>query len=260
MPNSISIISPVSGETVPASAVMTVSIDYEYVYYGTAYIGAACTAASLHAGIKGPISSGTGTGVEVGLGTHSGIYTGVEVYARIQTGGWGSGFYAQTSVNNITISDTPPVLIDPPESFQEEKLPYYRIEAAGAIAFDQDNRWEVENYGKKYDKVADAPKRDRIYDPNKNLPITGKIAQAAHYTGGSLLAVVSGKLGKTGLIQIHVIPKTNFTIDVTNGNWAAEIPTGILQKKNEPRVIVVTLFDKDGEAVATTSAPLKKKS
>lgn len=262
MPNSINIVSPVSGETVLASSILDVAIDYEYMYSG-AYVGAECSSATAHNNTTGPVSGASSASVE--LGTHASAATGVTIEARLlPTNVWG-GFYVNHSVNNITISTDPPVVIDPPASFAHSTVPYYYMDEVAAEDFRNretvgpvNKLWRI-NFGRDYDTKLDALKKNHHYDPTdpNGHKLTGKIK--AGFRDGSLTAVVSGKLGKTGLIHVYTVPKSDITINPGTGEWEIKIPIKVLNKSHAPRQIIVTLFDKNDEAVAMASAALKKK-
>jgi hypothetical protein len=254
--NSITIVSPVSGETLLAGAVMSVSADYEYVYLTSRYVGGQCTTGTGHSSHAGPISGGTSDSIEVGLGTHSGTYTGVELTVRIQdTTAWNSPYVAQGSVNNITITDTPPVRID--RSNGLERLPYFRVGSEALTDADQKAQWPIDT-GREFDPKADLARLDQEYDPAVDLKLTGTIGNASLFDG-SIVGVVNGKLGKTGLVGVYTLKPADVTIDPATGKWEVTIPKKVLKKAKAPRQLILTLLDKNEEFVATVSAPLKKK-
>lgn len=260
MPNSITIVSPVSGETIPASAVMNVSVDYEYVYNTPRYIGSNCSTGGGHSGSAGPIGTGDDS-AEVGLGTHLTAYTGVELTARIQdTTSWNSPYVAQASVNNITISADPPIkfdLINPLDT-----KPYFRLGTKTAADPGVQARWQVE-YGQPIDSKngagADEVKLDREYDEKTPPKLTGTVKKEEPYLNGTIIGAVYGRQGKTGLVLVYTLKAGDVRLDAMNGTWEVILPEAALKASKSPRQVILTFFDKGGDFVATISAPLRKK-
>lgn len=264
MPNSITIVSPVSGETIASSAVMNVSVDYEYVYVSDKYVGANCSTSGGHSGHAGPIG-GTPDSAEVGLSSHSGAtYTGVEVTARIQeTTSWGSGYVAQSSVNNITIMDNPPIVILPlPIHVPLPITPYFRVGKETAKEPGVKLRWQLDFVQaiNKNGVGADEVKLDREYDEKTPPELKGTVKKEEKYLKGKIIGAVYGKKGTTGLVLVYTLKDTDVTLDAVNGNWEVILPEAALKASQPPRQIILTFFDKDGAFAATVSAPLRKKA
>lgn len=254
--NSISIVSPVSGETVPAGTVLNVSADYDYVYFSTRYVGGLCSTGSGHSAYAGPISGSTSDSIEVGLGAHTGSFTGVELTVRIQdTSAWGSPFVAQGTVNNITIDSSPPLLLKQVNPLPV--FPYYKVGKKTLSQKDRDQLWPIET-GREFNAKTDRVILDREYDPSADLTLSGTITDSSLFTG-SIVGVVNGRLGKTGLVGVYTLAPGDVTINTSTGDWSVTIPKKVLKKKNAPRQLILTLLDKTDEFVATISAPLKKK-
>lgn len=259
--NSIAIISPVTGETVPASDPLAVTIDYGFYYRTNAWVGALCSAplggtTSPHiSGVTGPIGIGTPSSVEAGLGTHTANFTGVTIEARIlSTNSWGS-YYNSALMTDLNIALTPPFRLDRPSS---PPTPFfYRLAPEGRFNVqDKSDAWEADGLG-RYDPAVNAPQLFIPYKTTEDLVLTGTIADPANYTG-SISAVVNGRVGDTGLALVYTVPAGNIVINRMTGNWTVTIPAAILAGTPSPRQAVLSLFTAAANYVATISTALKK--
>ena len=271
MPNSVTVVSPVSGETLylPGTDPVVVTLDYENGESGSLYVCGTCTAGlpgggTLHVGNHTLVSPGTGPG-EVGLGDHSGTHTGVTLSGQLLSGPNIGTIYAQFSVNNITLTESPPAIrIDRTKHpIVPEKYPFFFRVAQSSLTKEMQDKFAVTEDGtyRTYDAKMDSPKREQEYDPAHDLELFVIIPSKQHRDNGHIVVEVSTRKKKTDLSKVYTDTAKIVVSDDAAGQCKVVIPKKVFKNgTRKARQVVLTLLDeKDGEFVATISAPLKPK-
>jgi hypothetical protein len=269
MPNSVTVISPVSGETLylPGTQVVLVTFDYENGESGTLYACGTCTAGLPGGGV---LHSGTSTAVgpgnseaEVGLGDHSGTHNNVTLTGQLLAAPNSGVIYAQFSVNNITITDSaPPIRLDNSiHPIADERHPYFvRVEESALTAeMKKDYAYDADGSPRDYKAETDSPKRSREYDPTKDLELFVLIPNKNHRDNGYIVVEVSARKKKTDLAKVYTATEKVVVSDEPSGQCKVVIPKKVFKGgARKARQIVLTLLDKvDGDFVATTSVAVK---
>lgn len=264
MPNSVTIVSPASGETIylTPTAELLIATDFETAQGGT-IARANCSAPPPggHDGDPFPVSGDGEAEVKIGPHGTTYTYTGVTLTARLQSTN-GATTYAQASVHDITlvVTDQPivtPITVTdppPPPGPTPPGPPYFFVTRSGLTKDSEDNF--IVEPGKppvKYDPAKHAPKRNREVNPNADLKVAGKVSVLKD---SYVSVTLSRKRKKTGLVACYTNPQ--IPVNLVTGEWSVTIPKDEVGKFKKLRQAIITLFVK-GDAEATVSIPLKLK-
>lgn len=270
MPNSVTVVSPVSGETLylPGTDAVIITVDYEHAETGSVYLCGNCTAGlpgggALHFGTTTSITNTSGDG-EVGLGDHSGTHTDVTLSGLLMSGQNIGTHFAQFSVNNITITETIPAirfdLAFP--LIPKERTPYFFRLPESAFTPERLKEYALDDKGvmRPYKPESDAPLRHRKYDPTKDLEVYVLIKDKDHRDNGKILVEVSAQKKKTDLQKVHSAISAITVTDEAAGQCKVVIPKKVFKNGGrKARQVVLTLLDKNEDFVATISSALKPK-